>query len=266
MNHSLWLGFILIAAMIGLGVTSYGAWVVLSNAFGFGLVFGGLSAALLVAYPLERLRSVFTRVASLFGSSSVPPVEACIDEAMRIARLAHAGGGVLAVANEGRDFAEGFLQRAIVAAIATGESQETRRIMEADIRQRRSDAQEDIQVLRSAATMAPMFGLLGTLLGMMRLLGNMADPATMGPAMALALSSAFFGIAIANCACLPLAGQMRQRVVQQTIALEVLLEGVLDLLAGKPPYLVSVHLASYSEERRSQLDQPRGAPRGVPTR
>jgi chemotaxis protein MotA len=71
--------------------------------------------------------------------------------------------------------------------------------------------------------------------------------------MALALSSAFLGIMIANFICVPVAGRIRLRAHQETLALEVMLAGVLDIAAGKAPYLVQLHLASYSEKRRSEL-------------
>jgi len=96
-----------------------------------------------------------------------------------------------------------------------------------------------------------MFGLLGTLMGMIQVLETVSTPTKVGPAMALALSSAFVGIAMANLVCVPLAGQMRLRAMTETKLLEMILEGVLDIAAGKPSSLVELHLVSYSQSRRA---------------
>ena len=151
--------------------------------------------------------------------------------------------------------ADGFLHRAIGVAIATGETADTRRVMEKEVKQLRIGRQEDANVFRTIGTLAPMFGILGTLLGMIQVLGTMsADPTKVGPSMALALSSAFLGISVANFFCVPVAGHIRLAAMRETMVLELLLEGLLDIAAGKPPYLVEMHMASYSSQRRKELE------------
>jgi len=92
-----------------------------------------------------------------------------------------------------------------------------------------------------------MFGLLGTLLGMLKALTAMSDPAKLGPAMALALSSAFIGIGVANFLCIPIAGQIRLLAMRETLLLEMILEGALDIAVNRPAYQVEMRMASYLE-------------------
>lgn len=264
MNYTVWAGLGIALALFGAAVVRYGAWILVSNLHGLGLVLGGLACAYLIGFPWARIRSSLARLGSLFFSPGFPSVDEAVSEVLRLARLAQAGGGVLALANESRDFAGGFLHRAVLVAVATGESQETGRIMANEIRRARISGQEDVNVLRTIGTLAPMFGLLGTLLGMMRVMSIMSDPTKVGPAMALALSSALYGIALANFVCVPAAAQMRLRSMEEALVLEVLLEGVLDLMAAKPPYLVGMHLASYSETRRTELTRAAPAAGPVP--
>jgi chemotaxis protein MotA len=201
-------------------------------------------------------------VTTLFLPLRLPGEEAIIAEMSRLARRAQSEGGLLALQGESPDFAGGFLNRAINVAIATGESHEARRVLETEIRQLRIRRQEDANLLRTMGTLSPMFGLLGTLIGMIKVLQTVSTPTKVGPAMALALSSAFVGIASANLVCVPLAGQIRLRTITETILLEMILEGVLDIAAGKPSSLVEMHLVSYAQSRQRGAAAP--APRGAP--
>ena len=97
-------------------------------------------------------------------------------------------------------------------------------------------------------TLAPMFGLLGTLVGMLQVLNSMSEPARLGPAMALALSSAFLGIAIANWVCIPLAGQIRSQAMRETMLYEMIADCVIDISAKLPTFLIELRLSSYLDE------------------
>ncbi len=264
MNLTFIIGVIATFGIVFLSVRQYGAWMILSNVYALTFVIGGVIAANLVGCPFGRLRSATVRALSMLFPSNLPSSEEAILEVSRLAQLAFSGGGILALSNESEEFADGFLHQAIMAAIATGQSQETRRIMEKKVRQLRISAQEDVNVFRTAGTLAPMFGLLGTLLGMMHAMATMSEPAKVGPTMAMALSSAFYGIAVSNLVCLPVSSHMRLRAMQQTLVLEILLEGVLDILASKPPSLIAMHLSSYSQARRQEIETAAPAPTPAP--
>lgn len=260
MNLGVWLGLLTAAALIAWGVSSAGAGTTLVNLHGLLVVVGGTTAAALISTPFGRLASAFARAASLLMPLRQPGPDEAIAEILRLARLAQAGGGLLSIQEEGREFAGGFVRRAVTVAIATGESAQTRHILEKQIRQTRVGRQEDSNVFRTISVLAPMFGILGTLLGMIQVLGALSDPAKVGPAMAVALSSAFLGIAIANFLCIPLAGQLRLDAMRETLVFEVLVEGILEIQAGRPPYLIELHLASYSAEQRARLEAEEARP------
>ncbi len=254
MNISIWVGFAAAAFLMQWGITRAGFTASLADLHALAIVVGGMSSAMMINCTFAQLGSALARLFALFVPSSLPGVEDAIAEVVRLARKSHTEGGLLAIQQDSRELADGFLHRAVVAAIASGESEETRRIMEAEIREVRVARQEDANVYRTMSVLSPMFGLLGTLLGMIKVLETMSDPTRIGPAMSLALSSAFFGIAIANVVCVPVAGQIRLAAMKETMILELLLEGVLDIAAGKAPYVVEMHMASYSKTRRAELE------------
>lgn len=226
----------------------------LFNAHGIVIVLGGTALSVLINAPLRQVLSAVRGVLALFGSGGLPRPQEIVERMSQLARRAQVEGGLLSLQNESRDFAAGFLVRAVNVAIAAGESKETRRLLESEIRQLRLRRQEDANILRTMGTLSPMFGLLGTLLGMIRVLEQISSPTKIGPAMALALSSAFVGIAFANLVCVPVAGQLRLRAMEETLSLEMIMEGVLDIAAGKPPSLVELHLRGYARDRRAAAE------------
>ena len=255
MNFSFWVGTIGGIVLVRWGIANAG----FSSASGSDLrglvvVVGGLAAAMLINCSFSQLVSAAVRFGSLFMPVRLPSAEDAIAEIVRLSRKAQREGGILSLQNDAREIADGFLHRAITVAIASGESAETRRMMEAEVKNLRINRQEDANVFRTMGVLSPMFGLLGTLLGMINVLESMSDPTKASAAMALALSSAFLGIGFANFVCVPVSGQIRLLSMKETMILEILLEGVLDIAAGKAPYVVELHLASYSQARRRALE------------
>lgn len=264
MNLSVWTGVAVAALLVSVGVVRSGGSSAIFNRHALLTVFGGTTAAMCIGFPFRQLWSAAGRLGALFLPNRVPDPEAVVAELHRLARRAQAEGGLLSLQNEPMELADGFLRRAFVVAAAAGETGETRRIMEAEIRQTRIGRQEDANVFRTMGMLAPMFGLLGTLVGMIQVLESISEPNKVGPAMALALSSAFFGIGLANFLCIPIAGQIRALAMRETLVLEMLLEGLLDVMAGKAPYLVEMHLLSYARRARKRASAAVEAERPAP--
>ncbi len=252
MNWTLWAGAVLAVLLVFTSLVTSSGSRALFDVHGIIVVLGGTLIAMLVNCPMRRILSALRGAGSLFWRARQPSPEEVVGEMSRLARRAQTEGGLLSLQGESRDFAGGFLNRAITVAIATGESHEMHEILDAEIRQLRIRRQEDANLIRTLGTLSPMFGLLGTILGMIHVLETIATPAKVGPAMALALSSAFLGISFSAIVCIPVSGQMRLRAMQETMLLEMILEGVLDVAAGKPAALVELHLTGYAEDRRTR--------------
>ena len=67
-----------------------------------------------------------------------------------------------------------------------------------------------IRILRKAAEISPAMGLIGTLVGLVQMLGNLEDPNTIGPSMAIALLTTFYGVILANMVFTPLASKLER--------------------------------------------------------
>ncbi|OGR93483.1 MAG: hypothetical protein A2V88_10250 [Elusimicrobia bacterium RBG_16_66_12] len=244
-NISLWLGFISAGAILSWSLLQQGVARNILNAHGLLIVLGGAAAAMLISTPASQLLAALRALLWIMAPSGLPTREEAAAEIIRLSRKARAEGGLLSLRDESPDFADGFLRRALATAAACSETSAARQILEGEIRNRRLSRQEEANVFRTLGTLSPMFGLLGTLLGMLTVLTAMSDPAKLGPAMALALSSAFIGIVVANFFCVPIAGQIRLLAMRQTLLLEMIMEGALDIAINRPVYQVEMRMASY---------------------
>ena len=88
------------------------------------------------------------------------------------------------------------------------------------------------------AKFAPGFALVGTLIGLVKLLSAISDPKSLGPNMATALVSTFYGVSLSNLVFLPMAGRLRMLSYQERIHKEVLIEGIISIAHGELPYVV----------------------------
>jgi len=261
MDFSTIIGFFGALAVLGFGIHETGVSQIFLNAHGLVIVLGGSFAAMLINTPTRMLLGAIRAFLKLFLSTKVPPLDDAITEIVKLAEKARSEGGLLTLQDEGKEMAGGFLNRALNVAISTGEANEARRIMEEEIRQIRTRDLDNQNVWRTWGLLAPMFGLLGTLLGIITVLKTMSEPTKVGPAMAVAITSAFYGITLANLLCVPTAGKLRIRMNEEVLLYLVLVEGVLDILDSKPPYLVEMHLNAYAHERKKKLaSEGAGAP------
>jgi chemotaxis protein MotA len=92
------------------------------------------------------------------------------------------------------------------------------------------------------AELAPAFGMLGTLIGLILMLKNLDDPNALGPGMAVALITTFYGSFIANVIALPMSKKLGVRTAQEVLSRELMVEGVLSIQAGENPRIVEEKL------------------------
>ena len=109
-------------------------------------------------------------------------------------------------------------------------------------------------VFRNLATYAPIFGLLGTLVGVVEVMLNLTDPRTMGMHMAVAMTATFYGIFGANFLFLPIAGKLQAYSEQELFLKEVMIEGILSIQRQEVPAILGRRLEAYLNRRnRSRL-------------
>jgi chemotaxis protein MotA len=107
------------------------------------------------------------------------------------------------------------------------------------------------------ANYAPAMGMIGTLIGLVQMLQTMSDPSTIGPAMAVALLTTFYGAIIANVFALPVAGKLKLRSQTEVLLKTLITEGMDSIMAGENPRLMEQKLHAFipPKQRKSIYDK-----------
>jgi chemotaxis protein MotA len=111
-----------------------------------------------------------------------------------------------------------------------------------------------INIFSSLGTYAPAFGMVGTLIGLIQMLANLDDPSTIGPKMAVAMITTFYGAVMANLMFLPMADKLRLRNDQEITNMNLLFEGVISIREGEHPRLMEEKLKVYLMSKKKSAD------------
>lgn len=238
------LGFAGAAALIIAGVAGNQISASLINMHGVVVVLGGTFVAMLISTPLKFVARAAREVSIIFRENDEASPEKLIPVLVSLAEESRKRG-FSALKDADGALAGGFLSRAATAALEYNDYKFVRQVLETEINQSVDDMNEVANVYRTMGVMAPMFGLLGTLIGIIGVLKDLANPESVGPAMGVAITSAFYGIFFANMFCLPIAGKMRARIWMDVRMKTMILEGILEIMNGSMPLVVERRLQSF---------------------
>ncbi|GAB6054634.1 MotA/TolQ/ExbB proton channel family protein [Magnetospira thiophila] len=120
---------------------------------------------------------------------------------------------------------EPFLHKGIMMVVDGTPGEEVEAILRRDISATEQRHARSASILRKAAEYAPAMGLIGTLIGLVQMLGNLDDPSSIGPSMAVALLTTFYGAVLANMVFLPLAAKLERNSAEEMLVNLVYLMG-----------------------------------------
>lgn len=237
-------GILLMAGMLGLGVYTRQFSDALFNFHGVYIVLGGTFIAMLINSPLRYLAGAVRELGHLFREGEVARPENIIRPVVELAEQCRMRG-LSALKEADPKIAGGFLERASMAALEYNDSNFVRQVLEQEINQGFDEMNEVANVYRTMGLLAPMFGLLGTLIGIIAVLKEISNPEAVGPAMAVAITSAFYGILFSNMVCVPVAGKLRSRALMGIKMKSMILDGIMEIMKGSLPMVVERRLQAY---------------------
>ncbi len=211
------------------------------------IVFGGTIAATVVAYPAKMLKSLVTVYKKAFRKKNVDLKED-IDLIINIANIARKEG-LLALEDAIEDIDNPFLQKGIMLIVDGADTELVKNVLQTEIyfiQERHSQGQA---VISSMSTYAPAFGMIGTLIGLINMLKNLDDYAALGPGMATALITTFYGVLLANLVFNPVAKKLKARSESECLQKELYIEGLLSIQDGENPRIIRDKLTSFISRR-----------------
>ncbi len=243
------LGGVMVA---GTGLSVHVFW----QASSLALVLGGAVLTVVMSYPGTRLRAIRGMLRNAFYVGT-RPVDEVIVTLVALAEIARRQG-LLALDRPVAGLKDEFLKRAVQMAIDGYEPANIRAVLQAELESLDLRHRENWGVFESLARTAPAFGMMGTLIGLVVMMGKMDDPSRIGPGMAVALLTTLYGLVIANVFCLPIARKLSQRNSEELLGKTMVLEGVLAIQAGEHPRVLAQRLEVYlpRAQRRTRISRP----------
>jgi len=120
-----------------------------------------------------------------------------------------------------------------------------KRILETEMRASHQRATRAVQVFQTMGTFAPALGLIGTLIGLIQMLGALGDPSSVGPAMAVALTGTFYGAVLANLLFLPIAGKIKMQEEEDLLVKAITVEAMVSLSRQEGSIVMEQRLQSF---------------------
>jgi chemotaxis protein MotA len=207
------------------------------------LVLGGTAVCGLMAFPLQTVRDMLTSLRLAMRPESMD-VETLIEQIKTLARIRRTQGPrELSAASSTLDNL--FLRKGIDLVVDDYDRHRVCDVMEKEFELYFSRRESQISILNTLARLAPAFGFVGTVIGLINVLASLQDPLALGRSMSLALYTTLYGLLLSNFLFLPLARKLTEHTKQEETLLKLILEGVMDIAETKNPWAVSHRLKSY---------------------
>lgn len=210
------------------------------------LVVGGSALATLITLPRVRRGSIVKVVRAALVDRT-PDVHQTIREIVSMAETARRDGMLALDASSAR-IEDGFLRRALQMAIDGMDGATIASVMRSEMEATDLRHIHGKSMLETMGRFAPVFGMIGTVIGLVVMMGHMTDPSKMGPGMAVALMTTLYGLVIANVFCLPLARKLASRSSDELLLKTLMLTGVLAIQSGDHPRIVEQKMRAFLPE------------------
>ncbi len=256
-----------IATLVGI-LTAFGmmAYAVIAAGASFGafydlpsalVVVGGALGALMMSFPLKTFLGTggVIKVAFFNKQHNIANLIETIVDLAETARR----DGLLALETKLEDVDHPFIVLGIQMAVDGSQPEVIEDVMRTEMEAVSKRHTNGKSVLDQFGRMAPAFGMIGTLMGLIIMLGNMSDPSSIGPAMAVALITTMYGAIVANAFAIPLADKLMFINKQEAQAMEIIIRGIMSIQAGDNPRVIEQRLNTYLPPKLRAGNQEKAA-------
>jgi chemotaxis protein MotA len=236
-------GIVIGMALVVWGIltnSSIGAYI---DAASMIIVVGGGTAAFFVSYPLAKALSIGNVLKKAINMNEYG-ADSIIKQIIELANVARREG-LLALEDATGDINDQFLQKGIMLIVDGTDPELVQNILESEISNVEDRHDVGSGMFDALGTNFPAFGMIGTLIGLVGMLQSLDDPTTIGPKMAVALLTTFYGSLLANLIFIPIAEKLKYKSAQEVLVRNIMLEGLLSIQAGENPRIIEEKLKSF---------------------
>lgn len=206
------------------------------------LVFGGTIGAAVAGGLMSDAKNLVKSLVRAMTAPTPQPSEG-VESIVRMADRARREG-LLALEADVADVEDPFLRRAMEMVVDGADADEVADILGAEVDAKRAADGAAAKLFHDMGGYAPTIGIIGTVLGLVHVLGNLGDPATLGEKIASAFVATLWGVMTANVLWFPIANRLKRLSAAECEQMEVAIEGVLAIQAGSNPRVIERKLAA----------------------
>jgi len=255
------LGLILCAVLVVFGIVNGNPVEYLGNFFDFSsilITFGGSLCSVLIMAPDIKTYFKYLKSISLIINVHKINEEDTIRQIIALSNIARKEG-LLALEEAANGIDDAFLKKGVLLIVDGTDPELVRSILETELNCIEDRHSEVTGFWDSLAAMGPAWGMIGTLIGLINMLQQMHDPQSIGPAMAVALVTTFYGSVLANWICIPISTKLKSKNANEIMVKELMVEGLLSIQAGENTRVIEEKLKSFlSPARKAAFSQEEG--------
>ncbi len=231
------LGLVSFAILTGDGASTF------LNVPSIVIVFGGTVGTVMVCFPMKTVTGVMGVMKKLLFAD---PEDhgALIVKLEELAKKARKEG-LLSLQSAAEEIDDAFYKTGLQLVVDGQEADTIEDILKIEISHIKNRHSVGADLMKAAGTYAPAFGMIGTVIGLIQMLQSMSDPSSIGPAMAVALVTTFYGALLSNVLFLPFATKLEQRSAIEVAQKNLILEGLLSIHAGDNPRILVQKLSAF---------------------
>lgn len=245
--------FIAIALILVSIVLGGGSFIAFLDPPSFMVVIGGAIAATLISFPLPNFLGVFgVALKTLFWK-----VDQTADLIKQIVSLAETArkDGLLALEGQVGEVENDFVKLGIQMAIDGTRPEVMEDILRTEMDAVATRHSNGKALLDCMGRFAPAFGMIGTLMGLIIMLGDMSDPSKIGAGMAVALLTTLYGAIAANVVFLPFAEKLGYTNKQELLSMDIALRGIMAIQSGENPRVIEQKLNTFIPPKQRAKDE-----------
>jgi len=233
-------GIVFIREPLGLDFSLINAFLDIPSA---ALVIGPTIMCLLLMFPGKVIAAFPKMMAKVFKPQKFNPqnyISEIVDIAQEVRKQ-----GLLSIDEKIPTYKDEFMRKGLQLAVDSIDAEQIRDIMETELGFMMDRHKLGVQICERGAALAPAFGMVATLVGLINMLGDMDDPGSLMANMGMAMITTIYGCLLANIFFLPFGNKLQKRSDEEVLCKQIVIEGVISIVNGDNPKAIQEKLVSY---------------------
>lgn len=205
------------------------------------IVFGGTIGAVLISFPLSDLKKMISSIKTVFTQKSLNEVD-IINKLAELSEKARKDG-LLSLEQDAQTNENPLIKKGLALVVDGIETEVIKDILERENELHENISESAAKVLEAAGGYSPTMGVLGTVMGMVHILGNIGGNTTeLAKAISVAFIATMYGVMFANIVYIPMATKIKAKAARDRMVSDIIIEGLLSIQAGENPRIIKEKL------------------------